>query len=453
MNFMGFRKDFVWGAASASYQVEGAAYEDGKGLSIWDMFCKQPGRIRDGSNGDVACDHYHRYKEDVMLMKEVGLKAYRFSVSWPRVIPAGIGPVCEKGLDFYDRLVDELLNAGIIPYVTLFHWDYPYELFRRGAWLNPDSPKWFADYVSVVAKKLGDRVKNFFTLNEPQCFIGICYDKTVHAPGIHFPIWDTLLMAHHVLLGHGMAVRAIRAAISDANVGIAPTCSAHFPVSDKPEDIEAARMAFFDVTEDWTWSVSVWSDPIIFGEYPEALIKRYGQYMPNIGQDDMKIISEPIDFYGQNIYNGCPIKSDGKGGYEFVARKPGYDITASKWPITPEALYWGPKFLYERYKKPFYITENGLSCQDVVSVDGKVHDPNRIDFLYRYLREYKRAAEDGVDARGYFHWCFTDNFEWEKGYTERFGIVYCDFETQQRILKDSAYWYRDTIEANGENLK
>ena len=449
---MGFGKNFVWGGASASYQVEGAAREDGKGPSIWDMFCKEPGRIRDGSTGEVACDHYHRYREDVALMKEAGLGAYRFSVSWPRVIPAGVGAVNRKGLDFYDRLVDALLEAGITPYLTMFHWDYPYALFRKGAWMNPESPDWFAEYASVVAKRLGDRVKHYFTINEPQCFIGICYDGTTHAPGIHFPVWDTLLMAHHVLLGHGLAVRAIRAAVPDAKIGFAPTCSAHFPATDSPEDVEAARRAMFDVGENWTWSVSAWSDPVLFGKYPDALISSFGPYMPEIGQDDMKIISEPIDFYGQNIYNGRPVSADGEGGYRFVRRAPGYGFTAAKWPITPESLYWGPKFLYERYKKPFYITENGVSCHDVVSMDGRVHDPNRIDFLHRYLREYRRAAEDGVDARGYFQWCVTDNFEWEKGYTERFGMIYCDFGTQRRILKDSAYWYRETIRANGENL-
>lgn len=449
---MGFREDFVWGGASASYQIEGAAHEDGKGSSIWDWFCREPGRIRDGSNGSVACDHYHRYKEDVAIMKEMGLKAYRFSISWPRILPEGTGSVCEKGLDFYDRLFDSLLEANITPYVTLFHWDYPYALFRRGGWMNPDSPKWFAEYVSAVAQRLGDRMKHIFTINEPQCFIGICYDKTVHAPGIHFPVWDTLQMAHNVLLGHGTAVQALRSLIPDAEIGFAPTCSAHFPLTDSPEDIDAARKAIFDVGEDWSWSVSAWSDPVLLGHYPQALIDRYGEYMPTIGADDMKIISQPIDVYGQNIYNGCPVRADGKGGYEFAQRSKGYDITAAKWPITPEALYWGPKFLYERYQKPFYITENGLSCQDTVSVDGKVHDPNRIDFLTRYLRAYRKAAEDGVDARGYFHWCVTDNFEWEKGYTERFGMVYCNFETQERILKDSAYWYRDTIQANGNNL-
>jgi len=450
---MGFRKDFVWGGASASYQIEGAAYEDGKGLSVWDMFCKQPGRIADGHNGDVACDHYHRYRQDVDIMREIGYQAYRFSVAWPRILPEGIGPVCAKGLDFYDRLVDSLLAAKIEPWLTLFHWDYPYALFRRGGWMNPDSPKWFADFAQIVAKRLGDRVKHFLTINEPQCFIGICYDSIEHAPGIHFPIWDTLLMAHHVLLGHGLAVQALRAAAPGAQVGIAPTCSAHYPAAETPQDIEAARQAFFDVHKEAPfWSVSLWSDPLFKGEYPKKLYELFPEHMPAIGPDDMRTIGQPLDILGQNIYNGKAVRADGRGGYAFVEREKGYPFTGAKWPVTPEALYWGPRFLAERYQVPIAITESGLSCPDVVSLDGKVHDPARIDFLQRYLREYRRAAEDGVDIRGYFHWCVTDNFEWAKGFTERFGMVYCDFETQERILKDSAYWYRDTILANGENL-
>ena len=449
---MGFSKNFVWGGASASYQVEGAAYEDGKGPSIWDAFCKEPGRILDGQSGDVACDHYHRYQEDVDIMRDIGYKAYRFSTSWPRILPEGTGQINEKGLDFYDRLVDSLLEAGIEPYLTLYHWDYPLALYHRGGWMNPDSPKWFAEYADIVARRLGDRVKHFFTINEPQCFIGICHIETRHAPGVAYPIWDTLQMTHNVLLGHGRAVQAIRAAVPDAQIGFAPTCGAHYPVSDKPEDIEAARKAIFDVTENWCSSASVWSDPVMLGHYPQKFLDMYAQYLPKIGAGDMELIHQPLDFYGQNIYNGRPVESDGAGGYRFAARKPGYDVTAVKWPVTPEALYWGPRFMYERYKKPIYITENGLSCADVVSLDGKVHDAERIDFLHRYLREYRRAAEDGVELAGYFHWCVTDNFEWHKGYTDRFGMVYCDFETQQRILKDSALWYRDVIRTNGDNL-
>lgn len=450
---MGFCDDFAWGGVSASYQIEGAANEDGKGLSVWDMYCRQEGRILDGRTGDVACDHYHLYQKDVDLMREMGYKAYRFSIAWPRILPDGIGAVSDKGLDFYDRLLDSLLEAGIAPFVTLYHWDYPYALFRRGGWMNPDSPKWFADYTEILAKRLGSRMGHVMTFNEPQCFIGICYDETHQAPGIHFPIWDTLLMAHNVLLGHGLSVQALRAALPEAKIGWAPTCSAHYPASDSPEDVAAARKAFFDVPAKRPfWSVSLWSDPVFLGEYPASLYEHHGKDMPEIKPGDMKIIRQPLDFLGQNIYNGQAVCTDGNGGYEFIKRRPGYPFSGSKWPVTPEALYWGPKFLAERYKTPIYITENGISCPDVVSLDGKVHDPGRIDFLHRYLKELRRAADDGVDVRGYFYWCVTDNFEWSKGFTERFGMAYCDFETQERILKDSAYWYRDTIRANGNNL-
>ncbi len=450
---MGFRKDFAWGGASASYQIEGAAFEDGKGPSVWDMFCREPGRIADGTVGDVACDHYHLYEKDVALMKDMAFNAYRFSISWPRVLPQGTGQVNEAGLAFYDRLVDRLLEAGITPYITLYHWDMPYALFQRGGWLNPDSPRWFAEFAELIGRRLGDRVKHFMTFNEPQCFIGISYVDTVHAPGIKFPTRDALQMTHNVLLAHGRGVQALRAAVPDAQIGWAPTCSAHYPESETPEDIEAARQAIFDVPDDrWYWSASVWSDPVLLGRYPEKLFDLHGQHMPAIGADDLKLISQPMDFLGQNIYNGFGVKSDGQGGFTYVRRPDGYPFTGAKWPVTPKALYWGPRFMAERYKLPIYLTENGISCPDVVSLDGKVHDPNRIDFTQRYLRELRRAADDGVDIRGYFHWCVTDNFEWAKGYTERFGMIYCDFVTQERILKDSAYWYRDVIRSNGETL-
>jgi len=449
---MSFKKDFIWGGASSSYQIEGAAYEDGKSPSIWDMFCQEPGRVLNNASGETACDHYHRYKEDVSIMKELGYKAYRFSISWPRILPEGTGTINEKGLDFYKRLLDSLEEAGITPYATLFHWDYPYTLFRRGGWMNEESSKWFAEYASVVAKNLGNRVKHFMTLNEPQIFIGICYDETIHAPGIHMPIWDLLLMALNVLLAHGRAVQALRSIVPDAKIGWAPAASAHFPASDNSPDREAARKAFFDVTRESFRSVSLWNDPVFLGKYPEELLTRHGKYMPKIKPGDMDIISEKLDFLGHNIYNGNPVRSDGKGGYEFAPWKQGYDLTGAKWPVTPESLYWGPVFLWERYKIPIYITENGLSCNDVVSLDGKVHDPNRIDFLARHLRCLRKASEDGVDVRGYFHWCVTDNFEWAAGYMERFGMVYCDFDTQKRIIKDSGYWYRDVIKTNGDNL-
>lgn len=455
---MGFKEDFVWGVATSSYQIEGAAYEDGKGLSIWDVYCTQPGKVYEGHTGEVACDHYHRYKEDVQLMKEMGIKAYRFSISWPRVLPDGIGKINEAGLDFYDRLVDELVAAGIEPYVTLFHWDFPYELHKKGGWMNPDSPSWFAEYTKIIIERLSDRVKYFFTFNEPQCFIGCGYSQGKHAPGLKQSVRDTLAMAHNVLLAHGHSVKVMRTyAKSDVKIGFAPTASMNYPCSNKPEDIEAARRSIFNMPkkideEWWAWNVTWWSDPILLGHYPEDGLELLRDYLPEIKEGDMEIISQTIDFLGHNIYSGRAIQADENGEPIYLARELGAPKTALNWPVTPEALYWGPRFLYERYKKPIYITENGLSCHDVVSVDGKVHDPNRIDFLHRYIKAFKRAAEDGVEAAGYFQWSLLDNFEWHSGYAERFGIVYVDYENQNRIIKDSGYWYKSVIETNGKNL-
>lgn len=454
---MSFPKDFAWGVATSAYQIEGAAYEDGKGLSIWDVYCTQPGRVYEGHTGEVACDHYHRYLEDVKLMKEMGIKAYRFSISWPRVLPKGIGEVNEKGLAFYDKLVEALVEAGITPYVTLFHWDLPYELHKRGGWMNPDSPKWFAEYTKVVVERLSDRVKHFMTFNEPQCFIGLGYSQGLHAPGLKQSIQDTLTMAHHVLLAHGHSVKTIREyGKGDIKVGIAPTVSMNYPCSDRQEDIEAARRSVMEmpktIHEGWAWNVTWWNDPICFGHYPEDGVALFKDYMPEIQPGDMEIISQPIDFLGQNIYNGRAIGAGEKGEIIYLQREAGSPKTALNWPITPESLYWGPKFLYERYKKPIYITENGLACHDTLSLDGKVHDPNRIDFLQRYLRAFRRAGEEGVEIAGYFQWSFMDNFEWHSGYAERFGIVYVDYTTGERIVKDSGYWYKEVIETNGEYL-
>lgn len=448
-----FPEGFVWGAAAASYQVEGAAYEDGKGLSVWDMMCRKPGAIWSGHTGDVACDHYHRYREDVELMKQLGLHAYRLSISWPRVIPAGTGRVNPKGLSFYDKLVDELLAAGIVPYITLFHWDYPYELYCRGGWLNPDSPDWFADYSRVVVKKLGDRVKHWMTQNEPQCYIGLGHLQGVHAPGVKLGMADILRMTHHSLLAHGKSVQAIRvAARGKVQVGAAPVGVVKYPATETPRDIAAARRAMFAVADRSVWNNTWWLDPILKGRYPEDGLKLYGKDVPSFSRKDLATMHQPLDFFGCNIYNGEAIRA-GKGGRpEPVPQPTGYAQTAIRWPVTPEALYWGPRFFYERYKLPVYITENGLSSMDWVALDGQVHDPNRIDFLARYLRELRRATQDGVDVRGYFQWSILDNFEWAEGYKERFGLVYVDYPTQRRIPKDSAYWYQDVIASNGANL-
>ena len=450
---MGFAKDFVWGAATSSYQIEGTGRDSGKGQNIWDVFTKEPGRVYEGHTGDIACDHYHRFREDVAYMKELGLKGYRFSIDWSRVLPEGTGKVNEKGIDFYNALIDELLEQGIEPYITLYHWELPYEIYKRGGWMNPEIVEWFGQYARLVAERFSDRVKYFFTLNEPQCFVGLGFLQGCHAPGVKAPLRDTFEMAHNALKAHGRAVQMLRAyGKQNVQIGYAPTSGMCYPEKETPKDIEAARKALFALPDDlsnWTWNVSWWSDPVILGKYPEEGMKKYEKYLPVITDEDMKLISQPIDFYGQNIYNGRCIRMGTDGRPEEVRRPAGFPKTATNWPVTPEALYWGPKFLYERYRKPIYITENGMACHDTVSQDGKVHDPNRIDFLARYLKNLKRAAEE-IDIRGYFQWSLMDNFEWDKGYAERFGIIYVDFETQERIWKDSAYWYRDLIRMNGD---
>lgn len=315
----------------------------------------------------------------------------------------------EKGIAFYNHLIDELLANDIEPYITMYHWELPYELYKRGGWMNPQIVEWFGAYAKLLAERFSDRVTHFFTMNEPQCFVGLGFVSGEHAPGLKSPLKDTFQMAHNAMKAHGRAVQMLRAhAKQSLMIGYAPTGSMRYPETEKPEDIEAARQDLFALTDDlsnWHWNVSWWSDPVLLGKYPEEGLEKYA----------------------------------------------GFPKTAMDWPVTPESLYWGPKFLYERYKKPIYITENGLSCHDVISLDGKVHDPNRIDFLARYLHELKRAANE-IDLRGYFQWSLMDNFEWAKGYSDRFGLVYVDYQTQKRVLKDSAYWYQQVIKENGENI-
>ena len=454
-DIMAFSKDFAWGTATSSIQIEGATREDGKGENIWDVYCREPGRIDGGHNAETACDHYHRFREDVKHMKEMGLKAYRFSIDWSRVLPEGRGRVNEKGIQFYSELIDELLKNGIEPYVTLYHWELPYELYKCGGWMNPQIVEWFGEYAKLVAERFSDRVKYFFTINEPQCCIGLGFLRGEHAPGLKAPLRDTFEMAHNVMKAHGRAVQMLRQyAKQPLTIGYAPTCGMIYPETNKKEDIDAARQAMFSLQEDddnWTWNVPWWSDPVMLGHYPEEGLVRYEKYLPKITDEDLKLMSEPIDIYGQNIYNGRCVRMGEDGKPQEVARYNGFPRTAAGWPVTPECLSWGPKFLYERYQKPIYITENGISCTDVVSLDGKVHDSNRIDFLARYLKALKEASEI-ADIRGYFQWSLMDNFEWNKGYGERFGLIYVDYRTQERIWKDSAYWYRDVIQSNGENL-
>lgn len=450
-----FRDDFVWGVASSAYQIEGRDPLDGCGESIWDTFAKA-GRIQDGYDASVSCDHIHRYQEDYALMRLLGVKAYRFSLNWSRILPEGYGKVNEKAIALYRDMILEMKKNDIVPYITMYHWDLPQKLQDVGGWLNEKTMDYFAEYAKVVAENFSDLCEYFITLNEPQCFVGLGHLSGVHAPGLKMSLPDTFQIAHNALRAHGKAVIALRKyAKGPIQIGYAPTCGMAYPETDKPEDIEAAKKVLFSFEnpmENWTWNVAWFSDPVFLGKYPEEGIKKFAEYLPEITEEDMKLISQPLDFMGQNIYNGYMIRAGKEGQPEFVRRNQGHTKTAANWPVTPDCFYWGVRFLYERYQHPIYITENGMSCHDTVSKDGRVHDSNRIDFLDSYLSALQKASEDGADIRGYFLWTFLDNFEWDKGYQERFGLVYVDFTTQKRIAKDSAFWYQKVMETNGASL-
>lgn len=450
-----FRDDFVWGVASSAYQVEGRDPEDGCGKNIWDTFAEE-GRILDGKDAYTACDHMHRYKEDYKLMKLLGIKAYRFSMSWARILPEGTGKVNEKAIAMYRDMILSMKENGIEPYITMYHWEFPQALQDKGGWLNEDVIQWFGEYAKVVAENFSDICEYFITLNEPECFVGLGHLSGVHAPGLKLPYKDVFKVAHNALRAHGQAVINLRKYASrPIKVGYAPTCGMAYPATDSPEDIEAARKTLFGFhqpMDNWTWNVAWFNDPVFLGKYPEEGLKKFAEYLPEITDEDMKLISQPLDFMGQNIYNGYMMRQGEDGEPEYVDREAGAAKTAAGWPVTPECFYYGVKFLYERYHLPLYITENGMSCHDDVSLDGRVHDPNRQNFLDLYISALQRANDDGADVRGYFLWTFLDNFEWDKGYTERFGIVYVDFKTQKRIVKDSAFWYQKIIESNGREL-
>lgn len=452
---MAFPKNFIWGAATASYQIEGGWNEDGKGESIWDHATHgNPGFTVDRCNGDVACDHLHRFREDVALMAQLGIKSYRFSISWPRILPEGTGKVNEAGLRFYSELVDELLRFGIRPVVTLYHWDMPQAIENRGAWMNPEMVEWFAGYVRVVARCLGDRVKDYITINEPNCIIALGYDRCEQAPGTKRPLPDLVRMSHILMLCHGRAVQVLRELVPDARVGYAPCSQAAIPLSETPEDVEAARKAYFGFNREFMFWLPQWfSDPVLLGQYSEEALSEVGQFLPQGWEKDLEEIHQPLDFYGQNIYTGrCYRACDNAMGFEEVPYPQGGDRTLMGWPVTPKALYWGPKFLYERYRHPILITENGMSCHDTV-YRGSVQDTARIAFMERYLSELERAVSEGIPVLGYFHWSFLDNFEWALGYTQRFGLVHVDFKTQKRTPKESFAYYQKVIATNGACLK
>ncbi len=385
----------LWGAATSAYQIEGAPAEDGKGPSVWDVFCKKPGAVFEGHTGDVACDHYHRFKQDIALLERLGVKSYRFSVAWTRALPEGTGTPNDKGLDFYSRLVDEMLRAGIKPMCTLFHWDFPQALYRRGGWLNRDVAGWFADYAALMADKLGDRIKTWVTQNEPQCFIGKALLDGVDAPGDKLKPPEYLTAAHNAMRAHGRAVQALRAHAKDAQVGYALGAQTHQPA--RPEnagDVEAARWATFSVRDRSQWNNSWWADPVLVGHYPEDGLRLFGKDMPAFKASDFDEMKQPLDFIGLNIYKSESWRQGTDGKPEQVPVPVGFPRASLDWElITPASMYFGPRFFHDRYKLPICITENGLPTCDQIFLDGNVHDPQRIDYMHRYLLELGRARQ------------------------------------------------------------
>ncbi len=475
-----FPANFLWGAATASYQVEGAHDADGKGPSIWDMMACKEGAISGGVTGHIACDHYQRIKEDVAMMKEMGLTAYRFSISWARVLPEGTGRVNQAGLDFYSALVDELIAAGIEPCATLYHWDLPLALHHRGGWMNREIASWFADYATIVGRALGDRVKWWITLNEPSVFIVAGYRDGNHAPGLKLSVTETLRCLHNALLAHGTGTQALRAACPQAvRICMAPAGYAKIPDTETPENIEAARRSLFTVAGQSLWDVALWMDPVFLGKYPDEAPAVFGAKWHHPSAEDLKTIHQPLDFIGFNCYSGirvraktaaAPAPSDGSvrgtslaGGGSAISAAPEDLPYPQEHPtgqlswlmLAPESLYWQSRFFHERYgrgKLPVVVTENGFCSGDWVALDGHIHDGARIDYLHRYLRGIKRAAAEGIPLGGYFYWSLMDNFEWAEGYRPRFGLVHVDYATQKRTLKDSALWYREVIRTCGQNL-
>jgi len=435
-----FPAGFTWGAATASYQVEGAWDEDGKGESIWDRFSHTPGNILNGDTGDVACDQYHRYKEDVALMKELGLHSYRFSIAWPRVFPQGKGQVNHKGLDYYNRLVDELLANGIKPFPTLYHWDLPQALQDEGGWANRDIIGHFTTYAETVVRALGDRVKDWLVFNEPWVFTFLGYVVGIHAPGIRDRA--TGMRAMHITnLAQTSAVRAMRAIGTARSIGTAFSMSGIYPYTDGEADRAAAE-------RQWGFSNDWFLRPIMKGQYPAAYLDMEAALKEaDVRPGEAESLKEPLDFIGVNLYSRIIAAANPDEKYLGVRQVPGPGPRCHfGWEVWPAAIYRTLMRVHRDYGKPIYVTENGSSWPDQLTPDGRVHDKDRVDCYNGYIGQVARAIDEGADVRGYYAWSLLDNFEWGFGYSQRFGIVYTDFQHRlRRIIKDSGYWYRDLI--------
>jgi beta-glucosidase len=435
-----FPPDFVWGAATAAYQIEGAWNVDGKGESIWDRFCHTPGKIEDGSSGDLACDHYHRWREDIALMKELGLQAYRFSLSWPRLLPEGRGRLNPAGLDFYSRLVDGLLEAGIQPYVTLYHWDLPQALEDAGGWPARTTTEAFAEFAAQAARCLGDRVKYWATLNEPFIIAMLGYQNGMHAPG-RMDLDAALSAAHHLLLAHGLALPAILQHSPGAQVGLVVNIVPHVPASSSRADQDTARHGD-GFSQRW------YLDPLAGRGSPADMVLDFDRPMDFVQPGDLEIIARPVDFLGINYYTRQVVRNEqapeAKNYPQAVFPAP--EATEMGWEVYPQGLYEVLTRVHREYHFPaLYVTENGAAFPDILTPDARVQDERRIEYLQAHFSAAFQAVSEGVPLRGYFVWSLMDNFEWALGYTKRFGLVYVDFPNGRRIWKDSAFWFRDFL--------
>ncbi len=441
-----FPEGFLWGTASSSFQIEGAAHEGGRGETIWDRYSAIPGNILNGDVADVSCDHYHRFREDVAIMKELGMKAYRFSVAWSRILPEGRGAVNEEGIAFYSNLVDALLESGITPYLTLYHWDLPQALQDLGGWSNPDMPGYFAEYARILYDRLGDRVHHFITLNEPYCAAFLGNYEGRMAPGLH-DFSTAVRVAYHLYLAHGLAVRAFRESGIPGEIGIALNLMGRLPLTDSPEDVAAARRADGYLNR---W----FAEPLLLGRYPQDMIDWYREHhivLPAFREEDLTLMSQPLDFVGLNYYNDFWVRSDPTVwplGFRVVNPK-GVTTSDREWPFTEAGF---TRMLLRMQKewgvKRILITENGISFHDVKNLDGHVADGARQDYLRRHIRAMRDAMDQGVNVIGYFVWSLTDNFEWADGYRPRFGIVHVDFNTQERTIKDSGWFMAEVARRN-----
>ncbi len=457
-----FPTDFAWGAATSAMQVEGYPYADGGGRSVWSVLDNDPSRVADHSNNLVAADTFHRWADDIPLMQAMGLNSYRLSIGWPRVLPEGRGTANQKALGYYDRLLDSLLKAGITPWVTVYHFDYPEALGKQGGWLHPDSPQWLADYAHLLAGRYGDRVHHWLTVNEPNIMWSLSSEAGLMPPLQKLGREQQVLGAHHILLGHGRSVQAIRAAArGPVKVGMPFAGQVSLPFTSSPSDIEAARSRTWAVVPQQLapqlppllfLSNSWWLDPVYLGRYPDDGLLLLPSAEKLATPESMAAIHQPLDFCTVNLYFAPHVRAGADGRPEIVPEPATMPRTHYGWPITPELLYWGPKLFHGRYTKPIVVTENGMSWADRPSPDGRVHDAERSAFLRDYLRQYLRASQEGVPVRGYFHWSLLDNWEFTSGFAEQFGLIYVDRATLGRIVKDSAGTYGEIIRSRGATL-